>query len=107
MLMHVACTFDSLTVNLQSLALNTPSDPSAAITVALMTATPATTAITGPSVTLDQLSSRVFTGTATGSMAVPAGSYVWLQIAGSALADFPASPPASFQSVIGVTSHCN
>jgi hypothetical protein len=101
--MPAACTFDSLTVNASSLTYQIVNFGDS-LTVTLMAQTPTVT-ITGPSVTLNQLFA-IFTGTATGSMAVPAGSYVWLQITGSALGDFPAAPASGYQSVIGVTTHC-
>lgn len=76
MLMPVACTFDSLTVNVNSLYLQGVAlDFSDTLTVTLMAQTP-TAEITGPSVTLNQLYVFQFTGSATGSMAVLAGSYV-------------------------------
>jgi hypothetical protein len=106
--MPAACTFDSLTVNVNSLILaEVVPNPGDTITVTLMAQPPTTGPIPGPSVTLSQLFLLQTTGTATGSMAVPAGSYVWLQISGSALADFPAAPPSQYQSVIDVASHCN
>ena len=61
-----------------------------------------TDSITGPSVALNALYA-IATGTATGSMVVPAGSYVWLQVAGSALGEIPTGQAA----VIGVTTHCH
>jgi hypothetical protein len=101
--MPAACTFDTLAVNANAVGLAHTVD---SITVTLMARTPNPNAvfITGPSITIPSFAPETYT--ATGSMAVPAGSFVWLQIAGPGLTGFDPDPGDS-PIVIGVTSHCS
>jgi hypothetical protein len=108
MIMPVACTFDSLTVNLSNLILLGDLNFNDKLTVTLMAQTQ-TEAIPGISITRNGLD--IFSGqwiaTATGSMAIPAGSYVLLQITGPILTDILLAPPSTSPTVIDVTSHCS
>jgi hypothetical protein len=112
MFMPAACTFDSLAINLNSALAEVAGPQASPLTVTLMDFTPGGSTITGPSaaISTQDFALAQLTATGTGSMAAPAGSYVWLQISGSALKSFPVPSPGLDgipAGLIEVVSHCN